>query len=136
MPTITTRGKRLDLVLAKGKTFERYFRSTAVFLQDDGTELRTPFPLGAGSLRAQARKKLSDEVAAITFAVSAFDVELGIWRISLDAVTSAALQGGRNEDDPRALYEQWDVEFAYHDGRVIEIYYGELRVVGEATRIG
>jgi hypothetical protein len=137
MPTDTNRGTRRDLVLVKGKAFERHFTSTAVSVDEAGNTVRTPLDLTQGTLRAKARRKLGDADAAITFTVEAVPANgPGAWRIAVDAQTMAAsaLVSGRDEDDPRALYERWDCEFAYDEFNVIELMWGELRVLNEATR--
>jgi hypothetical protein len=135
MATDSTRGQRLDLVLVKGKTYERVFTSTAVYVED-GVETRLPLNLNDGTLRAQCRRKVADAAPAFTLVCSPVTPAEGKWRLAVSAVTLAdpALVSGLCEEDPKALYERWDVEFAYNDGRVVELYYGTVSLLNEATR--
>lgn len=127
MATLGNIGERFDLLVRQGGTFGPH---SFTLTNPDGS----PLNLTGATLRGQIRRKALDPVVAADIVVTMVDPLLGKFDISLSSATTAGIVCGPTIKDPLSAYE-WDFEMVDSLGRVIPLYYGEVKVFREVTRV-
>lgn len=111
----------LAITIEQGSTFQRTFT-----VEENGS----PKDLSGYAVRGQVRKKKSDATPVLTFATNLSNPTGGVFDISLDATTTAAITGLKN--DPVA--HVYDVEIESGAGVVTRLVEGVATIVPEVTR--
>ena len=128
MATLGYIGERLDLLIRQGATFGPFDVTLA-------NPDKTPVNLTGATVRAHVRKKALDANVVIDLQVQITDASAGKFQFGLSDELSASITAGETVKDPASLYV-WDMELEDVLGRVVPLYYGEVKVFREVTRIG
>lgn len=120
-------GERLNLLIRQGATFGPY---RCTMTNPDGS----PVDLTGASIVGQIRKRASDATAVADLQVTMVDRAAGVYEFGLSDETSAGITAGSDTTRPESLYV-WDMELHDSLGRVIPLYYGDVRVFREVTRV-
>lgn len=93
-----------------------------------------PINLTGCTVRAKIRKTRSTTAAAVaTFTCTLTNAVAGQFRIVITDEATAAIPCGDTEREAKSKYV-WDCEIEFPDGSVKAILYGNVFVLGEATR--
>lgn len=123
--TIGNRGERLDLLIRQGATFGTYH---ATMRNPDGT----PVDLTGCLIRGMIRKTPSSSAVLLNITVtSAYDAS-GTYDFDITDEQTATLAAGTDIDRPESLYV-WDLEMLDSTGRIIPLYWGDVRVHRRVT---
>ena len=125
--TLTNIGTRLDLVVRQGSTLGPYRHKLT---KADGT----PFDLNGCTIRGQVRRTFSSEKDVVSFLISmADDPTQGYYEFELTADQTRDMAVGDALNSPESTYV-WDSELELPGGRIIPLYYGQLRLHPEVTK--
>lgn len=127
MATLGYIGERLDLLIRQGATFGPFDVTLA-------NPDKTPLDLTGATLRAHVRKKALDINVVITLQVELTEPALGKFKFGLTDEFTAGITAGESIKDPASVYV-WDMEMEDSLGRVTPLYYGEVKVFREVTRL-
>jgi hypothetical protein len=127
MATLGYIGERLDLLIRQGATFGPFDVTLA-------NPDKSPVDLSGASLRAHIRKKALDTNVVISLQVELTDPALGKFKFGLTDEFTAGITAGESVKDHASLYV-WDMEMEDSLGRVSPLYYGEVKVFREVTRL-
>lgn len=130
--TIGSIGERLDLLIRQGATFGP-FTATMRNPAPDANTPGTPVILTGCTIRGHIRKAPADAQPAAVVDVSITDAPNGVYTWGLSASTTAAMSAGLDVTKPESRYV-WDMELEDSAGRVIPLYWGEVRIHREVTR--
>lgn len=128
MAQIGFKGEKLDLLIRQGATFGPFVVTT---LNPDGI---TPVNLTGCTMRGQIRKLAKSAVAAATLNCVITDAPGGVYQFELSDAVTASLKAGESEIDDASKYV-WDLEMVDSLGRVIPVYYGDVTVFREVTKV-
>ena len=142
VPQVGYIGEQLDLLVRQGATFGplRFQMKSP-----DGSVLPEaadppipeaswqPVNLTGCTIRGQIRKKPSDVDPVATFTVDITAPLEGRYQIGLSAAQTAAIDTGATLAAPGSAFV-WDLELEDSLGRVIPLYFGDVRVFREVTR--
>lgn len=140
--TLGTIGERMDLLIRQGATFGPFkfvmkAPSQGAVPQADGSYVETdliPVDLTGCALRGQIRKTPSDATVVAELNVSITDPTGGTYQFDLSDTVTAAIVAGVDLSKRESSYV-WDFELTDSSNRVIPLYYGEVRVFREVTRV-
>jgi hypothetical protein len=121
-------GERLDLVIRRGVTLGPI---PHVIVLDDEDE--TPFDLTGYVFRGYIRRTKKSVGAFTDFEFDTSRLSEGIYTFGIHADDTAGFLAGSTVSDVRSKYF-WDTEMESPDGRVIPLFYGEIKVALEITR--
>lgn len=121
-------GERLDLEVRRGMTLGPIPHSIVL---DDGND--TPFDLTGYAFQSFIRPyQGTDDGVVMSFDTSRL-VD-GIYTFGLSDETTLLLRAGKSLFSPTSRYF-WQTSMTDPDGRVIPLYYGELRVAPDAAPV-
>lgn len=124
--TIGDIGQRLDLLIRQGGTFG----PQRITLTNPDT---TPVNLTGATVRGQIRKRPADAAVVAQLEVESPYDATGTFTIGLSAAVTAGITAGLDVTKPESLYV-WDLELQDSLGRVLPLFYGDVRVHREVTR--
>lgn len=119
-------GERLDLLIRQGATL-------GPFICTLSNPDASPVNLTGATIRGQIRKKAADTAVVATLSVIIMNPTGGQYSFALDAATTAGIVAGADITKPESVY-LWDMELQDSLGRVIPLYWGDVRVHREVTR--
>lgn len=123
---IGSKGEELNLLIRQGGTFGP-FRVT--LRNPDGT----PVNLTDTTFRGQIRKTPDALNVEASFMFTVTAALQGKFEFEVDAVATAAIMAGVTEDSPESVYV-YDIEYLNDAGRVLPLFYGNVKVFREVTR--
>lgn len=126
MATLGYIGERLDLLIRQGATFGPFDVTLA-------NPDKTPVDLTGATMRAHVRRKALDANVVIALQVGVMQPTLGHFQFGLSDEVTATIAAGESVKDPASHYV-WDMEMEDSLGRVIPLYYGDVKVFREVTR--
>lgn len=126
MAEIGYKGEKLDLLIRQGGSFGPHI---VTWTNPDGS----PVDLSDMFFRAQIRKGHNNLIVAATFTTKIVDALAGKFSFEIDAIQTANLPAGENEDHPESQYK-WDIESVNEVGYVTPLIYGDVRVFREITK--
>lgn len=126
MSSIGDIGNKLDLVIKQGSTFGP-FKVTLVNPDD------TPVNLTGSTVNGQIRRSALDDSVAATLTAQITSATEGEFQFGLTSTETAQMVAGERKEDLASLYV-WDMTLVDSEGRVIPLYYGDVRVVRGVTR--
>lgn len=140
--TLGTIGERMDLLIRQGATFGPFMFTmkapkAGAVAQADGTYADAdllPIDLTGCTLRGQIRKTPADVAVVASLAVTVTDAAGGSYQFELTDETTATIVAGIDLSKRESIYV-WDFELQDSLGRVIPLYWGEVRVFREVTRV-
>lgn len=127
MATLGYIGERLDLLIRQGATFGPFDVTLA-------NPDKTPVDLSGATVRAHVRRKALDADVVIALEVQVIQPTLGHFQFGLSDEITASVPAGESVKDPSSHYV-WDMEMEDTLGRVIPLYYGDVKVFREVTRL-
>lgn len=127
MATLGYIGERLDLLVRQGATLGTF---DATMQNPDGSAVNL---IGA-TIRGQVRKKALDPTVVTDIDVTITDAVLGKYSFGLSVAKTTIIAAGETLKEPASLYV-WDLELVDSTGRVIPLYYGNVTVFREVTRV-
>lgn len=127
MATLGYIGERLDLLVRQGATLGTF---DATMQNPDGSAVNL---IGA-TIRGQVRKKALDPTVVTDIDVTITDAALGKYSFGLSVAKTTIIAAGETLKEPASLYV-WDLELVDATGRVIPLYYGNVTVFREVTRV-
>lgn len=127
MATLGYIGERLDLLVRQGATLGTF---DATMQNPDGSAVNL---IGA-TIRGQVRKKALDPTVVTDIDVTITDAALGKYSFGLSVAKTTVIAAGETLKEPASLYV-WDLELVDATGRVIPLYYGNVTVFREVTRV-
>lgn len=126
VPVLGNIGAEVNLLIKQGSTFGP---NSVVLKNPDGSFVN----LTGAVIRGQIRKKALDTAVVCTFDVVVTDAVNGAFTFGLTDETTATIVADEVLLKPGSLY-YWDMELQDSVGRIIPLYYGEVRVFREVTR--
>lgn len=141
-PTVGQLGERLDLQIRQGATFGpvRFEMSSpdgslvpAPAVPPVPEAQYVPVNLTGCTIRGQIRRSVGDATPVAALVATITDALAGRYELSLPASVTAAMEAGATAFSRESLYA-WDLELEDAGGRVMPLYYGQVRVWGEVTR--
>ncbi len=127
MATLGYIGDKVDLLVRQGATFG----PMRVELTNPDA---TPVNLTGCTVRGQLRKKaLSADVVA-QFEVAVIDPQGGVFTFGFTDEVTAGIPAGESVKALESAYV-WDMEVLDSTGRVNPLYYGDVKVFREVTRV-
>jgi hypothetical protein len=127
MTTLGYIGEKLDLLVKQGSTLGPF----TVTLANPDT---APVDLTGATLRAHLRKKALDSAKVAQFDVVVTDAAAGKFQFGMTDEATAAIPAGETLKDVASVYV-WDMELEDASGRVLPLYYGDVKVFREVTRV-
>jgi hypothetical protein len=127
MPTLGYIGERLDLLVKQGSTLGPF----PVELKDS---VGAAIDLTGCNIRGHIRRKALDTALVKSFNVVITDAAAGKFSFSLSDEETATIPAGEELKDRDSIYV-WDMELEDSAGSVRPLYYGELKVFREVTRV-
>jgi hypothetical protein len=129
MSTLGSIGVKLDLLIKQGSTFGPH---KFTLTNPDGTLL----DLTGCIVRAHIRKKASDTaiVCALDTPVTVSVTPIGEFNLGASKTVTGAITAGDTLKDPASKYV-WDCDLEDSTGRSTPLYYGDVTVFREVTRV-
>lgn len=125
MPSVGSRGDKLDLTFRQGATFGPI---PVRMVAPSGT----PINLDGATVRAVMRKTYTSPTP-YAFACQIVDAADGRFSFGMSDEVTAAIPCGASPSDQASVYV-WDLEVAFPDGTVMPVFYGSVKVAPEATK--
>lgn len=120
-------GERLDLLIRQGATLGPFL---ATMTNPDAS----PVDLTGATIRGQIRKRAADTTVVASLDVTITSAAAGQYSFGLTATATAAIVAGADVTKPESVYV-WDLELQDAAGRVLPLYWGDVRVHREVTRV-
>lgn len=126
MPTIGSRGKKLDLMIRKGATFAPHLVKLV------GKATGEPIDLTGAAIRASIRKDFNSS-QKFDLDCAVVDALGGYFTMSMASEVTSEITYLGPYYEPSNQY-LWDLEIEFPSGFVMPVFYGVVKLAGEATQ--